>query len=384
MSGVAAATRAAALGGTTTVLSFTNPEPGEGALEALRRRIGELGRAGAAVDVGLHAMLYRPDEVVPDELLSLKREGCSGWKLFLAYPELGIMWSARGLAELMGEAARLSQVVQVHCEVGGLIEALLEEALSSGGRGPALFASTRPPAAEAAAVALVLATASATGATCYVTHLSSRAALEETRLWGERGTAGFFAEVCLHHLFFDESVYGEREAERYLVAPPLRRLEDVEALWGALSDGTLDTVGSDHSQSKSETVGELSPDGTGYSYGIAGIGPRYPLLISAGLGRGIPVERLVDLASAGPAAAFGHYPRKGAVAPGSDADMVIFDPAGETTLAAVAFEDGTGDCIYEGMPLRGRIAKVLLGGRVVVEDGRYVDGEATGRFVSPQ
>jgi dihydropyrimidinase len=172
MADVAAATRAAALGGTTTVLSFTNPGPGEGAVACLLRRRTELAAVRPAVDVGLHAMLYRPDHVVPADLQALRDAGVGGIKVFLAYPELGIMWSTRGLLELMTAAARLGQVVQVHCEDGQLIEGLAAAAIAGGGTGPALFAETRPPEAEAASVALALSAAAITGTTCYLVHLS--------------------------------------------------------------------------------------------------------------------------------------------------------------------------------------------------------------------
>jgi dihydroorotase len=135
MADVGAATRAAALGGTTTVLSFTNPEPGEGAVACLLRRREELAAARPAVDVGLHAMLYRPDQVAPGDLRALREAGVSGIKVFLAYPELGIMWSTRGLFELMTAAARQGQVVQVHCEDGQMIEGLAAAAIAAGRTG---------------------------------------------------------------------------------------------------------------------------------------------------------------------------------------------------------------------------------------------------------
>ncbi|HYX58868.1 MAG TPA: hypothetical protein VE888_07650, partial [Streptosporangiaceae bacterium] len=241
MADVAAATRAAALGGTTTVLSFTNPGPGEGAVACLLRRREELAAARPAVDVGLHAMLYRPDHVVPADLQALRDAGVGGIKVFLAYPELGIMWSTRGLFELMTAASRLGQVVQVHCEDGQLIEGLAAAAIAGGRTGPALFAETRPPEAEAASVALVLSAAAITGTTCYLVHLSCSQATDQVRLARERGSPAVYGEVCLHHLLLDDRCYQRADAERYLVAPPLRPPGHPEALWQALADGTLDT-----------------------------------------------------------------------------------------------------------------------------------------------
>ena len=262
MPDVAAATRAAALGGTTTLLSFTSPGPGEGTVECVLRHREELADGRAAVDVGLHAMCYQPDEV--PGLTALRDAGVSGIKVFLAYSELGIMWSARGLFELMTAAARCGQVVQVHCEEGELIDGLAAAAVAAGRTGARVFAETRPPGAEAASVARVLETAHITGATSYLVHLSCAGALDQVRLARRRGAPRVHAEVCLHHLLLDDRNYLRDDAERYLVCPPLRPPGHQEALWHALADGTLDTVGSDHCQERSETIGEFAPDGQGY------------------------------------------------------------------------------------------------------------------------
>jgi dihydropyrimidinase len=382
MADVAAATRAAALGGTTTVLSFTNPGPGEGAVAGLLRRREQLTAAPPAVDVGLHAMLYQPDGVLETDLLALGDAGVSGIKVFLAYPELGIMWSARGLFELMTVAARHGHVVQVHCEEGQIIEGLAAAALAAGRTGARVFAETRPPQAEAASVALALGTAAITGATCYLTHLSCAAACDQVRLARRRGSVALHAEACLHHLILDDRCYQRADAERYLVAPPLRPPADSEALWRAVADGTIDTVGSDHSQERSRTIGGFAPGGQGYSYGIAGIGARLSLLISRGLARGVPLERLVEVGCTNPARAFGHYPRKGVLAPGSDADLLIWDPRASMTILADTFDDRTGDCVYQGERLSGRVRDVLLGGRALVRDGRYVAAGACGTYLS--
>ena len=140
-------------------------------------------------------------------------------------------------------------------------------------------------------------------------------------------------------------------------------------------------MGSDHCQERSRTIGEFAPDGRGYRYGIAGIGARFPLLLSRGLARGLPVERLAEVACANPARAFGHYPRKGVIAPGSDADLMIWDPAGETIITAETFDDGTGDSVYTGERLAGRVRDVLLGGRALVRQGRFVGTGTAGTYL---
>ena len=386
MPGVHAATSAAARGGTTTVLSFTGPAAGESDVAALLRNRAELERDGAVNDIGLHAAIYDPEHIGYDDLAAVRRAGAAAIKIFLAYPELGIMCSTRRLYELMSAARGLGLLVQVHCENAPLIEALVEEArggasAESGHPGARIFADTRPPEVEEEAVARSLAAASVAGAACYLVHLSSAGSVEQVRLARRRGQRGVFAEVCTHHLLLDDTRYAGADAERYLVCPPLRDRGHVEALWEGLADGTIDTVGSDHCQVKSSTTGPLAEAGHCYTYGLAGVGPRLPLLLSAAAARGLPVERVALFAAENPARAFGHYPAKGALAPGSDADIVIFDPEGDAVLPDDGFGDGTGDSVYTGLAVRGRIRAVLLRGQLIVSGGALVDDRRPGRYL---
>ena len=382
MSQVHLATAAAARGGTTTALSFTNPEPGQGDLESLLRRRDQLGRGDAVIDVGLHAMLYDPQRATFADLAAARRAGAAAVKVFLAYPELGIMFSTRQLHRLMTDARQAGLVVQVHCENGPLIEELVADAVRSGRRGEHVFADTRPPEVEEEAVARTLAVASLTGATCYLVHLSTAGALDQVRLARKRGRPAVYAEVCLHHLLLDDGRYAGPAATRFLVAPPLRARDQVEALWEAVADGTVDAIGSDHCQTRSAVLDDIAVPGQSYEYGIAGIGARLPLLLSEGLRRGLPVERLVQLAAQNPARVFGHYPRKGALAPGSDADIAAFHPDGEAVLGADAFDDGTGHSVYAGLRVRGQMRAVLLRGRLIAEDGMLAPQPRQGRYLS--
>jgi dihydropyrimidinase len=381
MEDVHAATGSAALGGTTTVFSFTNPEAGESAVESFLRCREQVASDGAVVDVGLHAMLYEPDSVVPGELERLQQVGASGVKLFLAYRELGIEWSTRGLFDLMTEAQRIGQIVQVHCENGPLIDALIDQKVASGSRGVRYFAETRPPEIEAEAVSRTLAVASMTGATCYLVHLSSFEAMDFVRLARRRSGSPVLAETCVHYLVLTDDMYSCHDAERYLVAPPLRSQQHQEALWEAIGDGTLDTVGSDHCQIRSLALHELSPGGKGYRYGLAGVGARLPVLLSEGLARGLSIERLVEVACAAPARAFGQFPSKGALAAGSDADIVVYDPHSHSELAVTTFDDRTGDSVYSGKTISGGVRSVVLRGRLLVDRGDLVEEEAVGRYL---
>ncbi len=371
MEDLAAGTRAAVLGGTTTVLSFTNPGEGEGALEGLLRCRREVEQGRPSTDVGLHAMLYEPDAVSVAELLALRDAGASAVKVFLAYRELGIMWSTQGLYRLMKAARTTGHVVQVHCETGPLIDCLIEDALEAHRFSARSFIETRPPAVEADSVATVVAISEMTGTPSYLVHLSSAEAVELVRL-AKRRSVGTMAETCVHYLVLQDDAYDREDATRFLVAPPLRSGNDSLELWQGMADGTIDTVGSDHCQVKSPALHELSESGDGYLYGLAGVGARLPILLSEGLRRGIPIERLVEVGSSAPARLFGHFPAKGALVAGSDADIVVFDPSGSRTLDESAFPDGTGPSVYAGVNVHGSLRFVMVRGEVAVRDDQHV------------
>ena len=380
MSAPSRAAAAAARGGTTTAISFTSPRPGEGDLECVLRSREELIKGEIAIDVGLHAALYDPDHVSAADLAATRRAGAPAVKVFLAYPELGIMCSDARLAELMSMTRRLGLVVTVHCENARLIADREAQAAAGALSGPRTFADTRPPEAEHRVVERVVAAASQAGATCYLVHLSTAGALEHVRQARESGRANVHAEVCIHHLLLDDAYYDRPDAGRYLVCPPLRSDGDIGALWAGVADGTISAVGSDHCQTRTPTGSWLG--GHQLAYGLAGIGPRLPLLLSEATARGLTITQVARLAAENPARAFGHYPRKGALLPGSDADVVIFDPAGEALMPTDGFGDGTGDSVYSGLRTRGRIRGVLLRGRLIVAEDELVADEPGGTYLA--
>jgi dihydropyrimidinase len=373
---------AAARGGTTTALSFSLPADGEDTVAAFRRARALVTGGASVIDIGLHAMCYRPNELTAADVATLAGLGADAVKVFLAYPELGIMATGDGLHRVMTAAAAVGLPVQVHCEDGELIEALVEDASTLGRTGPVTFAEVRPPVLEEVAVRRALAVAELTGCRVYVTHLSSAAAIGHVRRARAAGAPAVTAEACLHHLLLTAEEYTGPAAGALLVAPPLRAKDQVEAVGEALVDGTLDTVGSDHSQERTTVDTRICPCGD-EQYGIAGIGARVPLLLSWGLERGVPVERLAHVLATGPADAFGIGPRKGRIAVGSDADLVVWDPSGAWTVTPGSFQDGTGASPYTGRRVRGRVRHVLLRGRSLVRDGRYVRPSEPGRLVLP-
>src|SRR5882757_3627816 len=378
---LASSSRAAALGGTTTALSFSLPHQNEDTVAAFRRARDQVAAGAAIVDIGLHAMCYRPEQLTVSDVAELVALGADAIKVYLAYPELGIMTTGAGLYRTMLAAAGAGLPVQVHCEDGELIEGLVIEAAAAHRHGPVTFAEVRPPSAEEVAVHRALTIAELAGARIYLTHLSNAEAVGHVRAARAAGNTAISAEACLHHLLLAVDEYAGPASGQLLVAPPLRGMEHVAAVREALRDGTLDTVGSDHSQERAAVDPRICPDGN-LEYGIAGIGARMPLLLSWGARQGIAIERLAHVLSTGPAEAFGYGPRKGRIAVGSDADLVVWDPAPEWTVATDSFEDGTGTSPYRGTVVRGRIRLVSLRGRVLAQDGELTGSLEAGRLVT--
>jgi dihydropyrimidinase len=375
---IASAARSAAFGGTTTAISFTLPQEGESPAEAVVRARDEL-VPRAVVDVALHAYVSAPDRLTREDVEEAAALGVTGVKLFTAYPELGLQASDRTVYETMRAASRLGLPVLVHCENGGLIAALVDELLAAGRRDVRAFADSRPPETEVEAIARVLAIAELAGGRVYIVHISTAGGVDAIREARRRGVE-VTAEACAHHLALDASVYDRPDPERYLTVPPLRPRENRESLWAAVRDGTLDTIGSDHAQARFQPEPQTD-DFTGLAYGLAGVEARFPVVLSEGRARGVPLERLAELLATGPARAFGLYPSKGVVAPGADADLVVWDPDAEWTVERSSFGDGAGDSPYEGLRIRGRIRHVIRRGELLVAEGELQGDASGGRFL---
>ena len=376
---MASATRSAAFGGTTTALSFTNPQPGESAAEASARGRDEVERK-AEIDVALHAIISDPGRVTAGDLEPLPRLGVRSVKLFLAFPEQGLMAPDRSVYEVLRVARRLGLLVQVHCENGSVVQALIQECLAQGKRQPAYFARTRPPEVEEEAIARTLAIARLAGAHVYITHISTGGGVRLVQEARAKGQA-VHAEVCLHHLLFDAGKYSGKNPERFLVAPPLRSRDHVAALWQAVADGTVDTLGSDHAQQQYRPPAKEPPDFTTLPYGLAGVELRLPVMLSEGLRRGVPIVRIADLVSTRPAQLFGLFPRKGAISRGADADLVLWDPQPQWKVTSSALHDGVGVSPYAGMTVHGAIRSVFLRGRQIVANGEFVGTASRGRYL---
>jgi dihydropyrimidinase len=376
--GLRADSRSALCGGTTSALAFVDALPGERPAEAARRTLhDELPESH--IDLAFHAVIWEPAAYRRGDLADAAALGVGSVKLWLAYVELGIMADDDVALAVMQEAAGLGIVVLAHCENGRAVDLLTRQRVEAGELGIDSLPASRPIELEAECVHRFLVLAGLAGATPYVVHVTGRAPLEEIRA-ARRGGQTVHAEVCPHHLLFERSDHEGPDALRYVMTPPLREPADRAALLAGLRSGDVTTYASDHCHLRLDTDKEpVRGDFTRIPTGLPGIGARLPLGFALGGDDPLAVERLVDAACTRPARIFG-LARKGLVAPGYDADLVVWDPRAPQRLTLEGMNDGLDWTPYEGIEVPGRVRDVLARGERVVADGRWAGEEHRGEY----
>jgi len=377
--GVRADTRSALCGGTTSALAFVDALPGERPAEAARRTLADE-MPESHIDVAFHAVIWEPAAYRRGHLAEAAALGVGSVKLWLAYVELGIMADDDVALAVMQEAADLGMVVLAHCENGRAVDLLTRRRVEAGELGIDSLPASRPIELEAECVHRFLVLAGLAGATPYVVHVTGQAPLDEIRAARRRGQA-VHAEVCPHHLLFERSHHEGPDALRYVMTPPLRETSDRAALLDGLRSGDVTTYASDHCHLRLDRDKEpVRDDFTRIPTGLPGIGARLPLGFALGGDEPVAVERLVDAACTQPARIFG-LPRKGLIAPGYDADVVVWDLRTPQRLTLQSMNDGLDWTPYEGIEVPGVVRDVLARGERVVADGRWVGEEHRGEYL---
>ena len=375
-------TIAAAFGGTTSIVDFAVQQRGHSLSESLdvwhQKAEGK-----AAIDYGFHMIILDlPDSRLP-EMDDMVRQGVTSFKMFMAY--LGaVMVDDTTIFKAMSRAADNGAFICLHAEHGHMIDVLVKQALAEGNTAPKFHASTRPPTTEAEATHRAIRMAEIAGAPVYFVHLSCAEALQEVQAARARQKY-VYAETCPHYLTLDNSMYEQEgfEGAKYVLTPPLRDSWHQAELWNGLRRNDLQVVSTDHCAfrfSDQKTLGK--GDFSKIPNGGPGIENRFSLLYTKGVVTGLlSMNRLVELFSTAPAKLFGLFPRKGTIAVGSDADLVVFDPEDESVISAQTHHMNVDYNLYEGMKVKGVPQVVIANGQTVIEDGTYLGTPGDGRFL---
>ena len=376
----ATGTIAAAFGGTTCIVDFAVQDRGGSLHEALAT--WQAKAAGqAVVDYGFHVIVTDLPPAREREMDELVAEGVTSFKLFTAYPDRLMVDDATIFRALLRTAAN-GGLVMMHAENGGVIEVLQQQAVAAGRTGPRQHALTRPALGEAEATHRSIALAELAGAPVYIVHISAAEAVDEVVRARARGVP-VYGETCPQYLFLTDDLYDApgSDGSRYVMSPPLRDRRAQERLWRALAAGELQAVATDHCPFRLADK-HAHPEFTRIPGGAPGIETRMSLLYDGGVVQGrFGVERFVELTATGPAKLFGLYPRKGTIAPGSDADLVIWDPLRTHTLSAATHHMRVDCSPYEGRVVQGAPDVVFVRGEPVVEGGAFVGRPGAGRFL---
>jgi dihydropyrimidinase len=382
-------TKAAAFGGTTTVIDFCNQTRGASPLVGLEDWHGRA--ASASVDVGAHMiMLDVNDQSLTDMQTLIRREGVTSFKLFMAYPGV-LMLDDGALFKAMRLAGGHGAMICVHAENGQVIQVLVEEAVAAGRVAPKYHRLTRPTSMEGEATHRAIKIAELAETPLYVVHLSAREALAAV---AEARDAGLpvHAETCPHYLFLTQEEYDRPEFEgaKYVMTPPLRDANHQQALWRGLSTNDLQVVSTDHCPfcfneqlfgmrfSKQQGKDDFSK----IPNGAPGIETRLPLVYDGGVRqRGLSLNRFVALTATNPAKLFGLFPKKGTIAVGSDGDIVLFDPHDTWTIRASEHHSRVDYSLFEGHTLTGSVKKVFLRGQLIVDGKDWHGREGMGEFL---
>jgi dihydropyrimidinase len=374
-------TRAAAFGGTTCIVDFAVQSKGQKMREALDVwwKKGEK----ATVDYSLHMIVTDLPEAHLEDMNDMVREGLTSFKLFMAYPGV-LMVDDATIFRAMRQTGQNGALVCMHAENGGVIDLLVQKALAEGKTAPIYHALTRPVTAEAEAVNRAIALAQMAGSPVYIVHLTSADALDKVSEARDRGIPAF-AETCPQYLLLsiEELEKPDFEGAKYVFTPPLREKWHQERLWDGLKRNTLQVVSTDHcpfcfKEQKEAGRGSFAK----IPNGGPGVENRLQLLFHHGVNLGrISLNRWVEIVSTAPAKMFGLYPRKGTIAVGSDADIVVWDPGAELTISSRTHHMRVDYSMFEGFTVKGNAEKVFSRGELVVDGARWLGKAGGGSFV---
>jgi dihydropyrimidinase len=380
-------TRAAAIGGTTTIVDFAIQARGTRMRDAFDIWRGKA-EGKACIDYGLHMIVTDLGSEAGKQGLAdmddMVREGVASFKLFMAYPNV-LMVDDGTIFKALQQTSKNGALICMHAENGSVIDTIVQQTLAEGKTAPIYHALTRPTIAEAEAVNRCIAMAEIAGTPIYIVHLSSEDALNQVREARDRGLPAF-AETCPQYLLLsiEDQMPGKSfEEAKYVFTPPLRERRNQPKLWDGLVHDHLQVVSTDHCPFCFADQKQLGKDDfSKIPNGGPGVENRLQLLYHHGVGAGkISLERFVEITSAAPARIFGMYPKKGVIAKGADADVVLWDPNMEHLISAATHNMRCDYSMFEGWKVKGNAVKVFSRGELIVDDGKYIAAAGRGEYI---
>jgi len=373
-------TRAAAFGGVTSIVDFSNQAQGRRLIETLDTKIAEA-EGRAFVDWGIHPVITDPTPETLDEIPLLVGRGAPTFKIYMTYRGEGLMVGEEDMRRILSRLRTSKGMLLVHAEDNTLVEDGAELFCLSGRTEAICHAHSRPPETENVAIRRAIEAAHQTGGRLFIVHMATAQGLDAVAAARAHGV-DVQAETCTHYLIFTEEILKREDGIKWICSPPLRDAAIQAALWRGLADSHIAMVSSDDAAYSWEAklLGkdrfDLCPNG------IPGIEVRLNLLYSEGVAKGrLTLPRFVELIATAPARIFGLAPRKGVLQAGSDADIVLFDPAARWTMGLETLHMAADWSAYEGIEITGRIVRVLARGETIVSDGRFQAEKGRGRFL---
>jgi dihydropyrimidinase len=383
-------TRAAAWGGTTTIIDFAVQTVGESAMEGWEKWM-EKARDNCAIDYGFHMITGDINDQTLKEMELLVREGVTSFKMFMAYP--GVFYSDDGqILRAMQKAAEDGATIAMHAENGIAIDVLVAQALDRGETDPIYHGIVRKSILEGEATHRAITLAELAGVQLYIVHLSALEALDEVIAARDRGL-NVYAETCPQYLFLSlENLGNGFDGAKYVCSPPLRDADagHQDRLWQGLRTNDLQVVSTDHCpfcMGDHHTFGTQKELGRGdfskIPNGMPGVEPRMALMYNGGVVEGrISLNRFVEITATTPAKMFGMYPKKGTIAVGSDADILVFDPKGSHTISVETHHMDVDYSAYEGWEMKGKVDTVMSKGKVIIADEQYHGSPGDGEYIA--
>jgi dihydropyrimidinase len=377
--------KAAPFGGITTLIPYIGAFKAWGKTGNLLDVVNDFieeGEKSSIVDFGAHCSLTLEDMDTIDEMIPAAIEmGIISFKIFMAYARRGMKLEDENILEIMEVIAKNKALLAVHAENGSMIDYLEDKSIAQGNLRPEFFSPSHPNISEAEAIFRVLALSNITKCPLYLAHVSARESLDVIKMYKGWSKSDFYTETCTHYLTLtDEELITKGSLAK--MAPPLRKKEDINALWKAAEDGLLDVIGSDaagHSIKDKEPLRDnifKSPNG------IPGLETMFTVAYDEAVNRGrITLPRLVELTCENPAKIFGLYPRKGILQKGSDADVLIFDPSVTHTITAKTYPLKVGYSLFEGRVCLGSPSLVMQRGRILLEKGKLKARPGQGMYI---